>query len=62
MPGTCMKITESCTTTQENRKQNEIEHTVRLEPSAAYLLCSSRNLSASMAAMQPVPAAVMAWR
>ena len=24
--------------------------------------CSSRNLSDSMAAMQPVPAAVMAWR
>lgn len=27
-----------------------------------YLPCSSKNLSASMAAMQPVPAAVIAWR
>src|ERR1700676_5469208 len=27
-----------------------------------YLPCSSRNFSTSMAAMQPVPAAVMAWR
>ena len=27
-----------------------------------YLPCSSKNLSTSMAAMHPVPAAVMAWR
>jgi hypothetical protein len=26
-----------------------------------YLPCSSRNFSTSMAAMQPVPAAVIAW-